>query len=108
MLSNARQQDLEVRHNTRFQVSYCVTGKHRHLGDLTLQIVNISATGIMVDGKAGIERGDTVLLHLPSEKDVEVLCIWTWHQLAGLQFDRPVNIQTLTAIVDAMREVSSD
>ena len=103
MLSNVRQEDAEVQRDTRFPVSYCATGEHRNLGKIVLQIEDISATGILVSAKAGIERGDTVLLRLPSAEDVGVLCLWTWHQLAGLQFDRPINPPTLKSIVDAMR-----
>ena len=105
MGSNVRHEDAEVRRVTRFEVSYFATGEHKNLGKIVLPVVNISATGIMVNGKAGLERGDIVLLRLPSAEDVRALCLWTWHQLAGLQFDRPLHPSTLTSIVDAMRAV---
>lgn len=81
----------DFRMDTRFRVNFRVTGQHRHLDTIFMHVVDISSTGLMVDERAGVERGDSITIRLPNVKVVEALCIWTWHQIAGLQFDEPLN-----------------
>ena len=103
MRLNVRQPKADFRRDDRFQINYYATGEHRRLGTVVLKIVDISSTGAMVDGKAGIERGDRIRLRLPAAVDVEALCLWTWHQHAGLQFDHIINFSKLASIIDAVR-----
>ena len=105
MWRNVRQAKADLRRDDRFQVNYYATGEHRRLGKLILKIVDLSSTGVMVVGKAGIERGDKILFRLPTATDVEALCLWTWHQQAGLQFDQPISSSELTSNIDVMRAV---
>lgn len=95
-------QDEEFRHDARFQIDNYAAAEHPLLGHLILRIVNLSSTGAMVDGKAGIERGDRLILRLPGTKGVEALCLWTRHQLAGLQFDQPIRLTDFATTVDVM------
>ena len=105
MWRNVRQAKADFRRDNRFQVNYYATGEHRRLGKLILKIVDLSSTGVMIDGKAGIDRGDRILLRLPAATDVETLCLWTWYQKAGLQFDQPISSSELTSNIDVMRAV---
>ena len=97
-----QQTETDFRCEIRCPVDCYVTGDHRHLGRLILKISNLSTTGAMVDGRAGIERGDIVLLRLTGTRDVEALCLWTWHQQAGLQFTQPISFSELLSIIGAM------
>jgi hypothetical protein len=105
MRGGAQKLESEFRRDDRFQTSYYATGEHSHLGQLMLKIVNLSSTGAMVDGKAGLERGDRIILRLPAGKHVDALCLWTWHQQAGLQFDQPLSFADLTSTIGAVRAV---
>jgi len=98
-------QDEEFRHDVRLQINNYTAAEHRLLGNLILRIVNLSSTGAMVEGKAGIERGDRVLLRLPGTRGVEALCLWTWYQQAGLQFDQPIRLADFATTIDVMRAV---
>lgn len=98
-------QKTEFRHDVRFQINYYATAEHRLLGKLILRVVNLSSTGAMVDGRAGIERGDRVFLSLPASGDFEALCLWTWHQYAGLQFDQQIGMTELATAIDVMRVI---
>lgn len=101
----AQKVESEFRRDDRFQTNYYATGEHSHLGQLVLKVVNLSSTGAMVDGKAGVERGDKIILRLPAGKDVDALCLWTWHQQAGLQFDKPISFADLASTVGIMKAI---
>ena len=105
MLRDARHSQTDFRRDDRFQVNFYATGEHGRLGRLILKIVDLSSTGVMIDGKAGIERGDKILLRLSDATNVETLCLWTWYQKAGLQFDQPISSSELTSNIDVMRAV---
>ena len=100
MLQHVRHSKTDFRRDDRFQVNYYATGEHGRLGQLILKIVDLSSTGVMIDGKAGIERGDKILLRLSDATNVEALCIWTWHQHAGLQFDQAISSSELMSAID--------
>ena len=102
MLQHVQHSKTDFRRDDRFQVNYYATGEHGRLGQLILKIVDLSSTGVMIDGKAGIERGDKILLRLSDATIVEALCIWTWHQHAGLQFDQAINSSELLSALDAI------
>ena len=101
MLQHARHSKTDFRRDDRFQVNFYAAGEHGRLGRLILKIVDLSSTGVMVDGKAGIERGDKIFLRLADATNVEALCIWTWHQHAGLQFDQAIGSSELMSTIDA-------
>lgn len=102
MLQHVLHSKTDFRRDDRFQVIYYATGEHGRLGRLILKIVDLSSTGVMIDGKAGIERGDKILLRLSDATNVEALCIWTWHQHAGLQFDQAITSSELMSALDAI------
>jgi hypothetical protein len=49
----------------------------------------------MIMSRGGIERGDRIVISLPTGGRVEALCIWTFYQRAGLQFERPIQPDAL-------------
>ncbi|MFN3619569.1 PilZ domain-containing protein [Sphingorhabdus sp.] len=102
MLGNVRQAKADFRRDDRFPVNYYAAGDHGRLGRLVVKIVDLSSTGVMIDGKAGIERGDKILLHLSDAIKVEALCIWTWHQHAGLQFDQAMSSSDLISTMQTI------
>ena len=102
MLRDARHSKTDFRRDDRFQVNYYAAGEHGRLGSLILKILDLSSAGVMIDGKAGIERGDKILLRLSDATNVEALCIWTWHQHAGLQFDQAISSPELMSTMDAI------
>ncbi|OYW46098.1 MAG: pilus assembly protein PilZ [Sphingomonadales bacterium 32-68-7] len=78
----------DLRRATRHPVDYAVIGEHRLRGDVNLHICNISMTGLMVDGSPGIDRGDRIIVRLPSIGRIEAYCMWTAGDRAGFQFER--------------------
>lgn len=97
------QANFNLRRDTRVPVAFFVTAEHRHLGNLLLKVVDLSLTGVMVEGRSGLETGDQMILRLPFTNGVKILCLWTVHQRAGLQFDQRLGIREFTSIVNAMR-----
>ena len=55
----------DLRRSTRHPVHLPVIGEHRRLGDVMLNIVNISTTGFMVRDTLDLGRGERVTIRLP-------------------------------------------
>ena len=78
----------DMRRSTRHPVDFPVIGEHRDRGDMKLHVTNISAHGFMVDGPPALERGDRLIIRLPTIGRIEAYCIWTTGDRAGFQFER--------------------
>lgn len=102
MPSTKRQLESDFRRDNRFDTSFCVTAEHRVLGKLTLKVVNLSLTGLLIDGRSGIGRGDKIMMVLPGAREVEALCLWTCHQEAGLHFDHAMNFVELMTVIKSI------
>ena len=61
MASGAQLSVTELRRSTRHPVHFRVMGEHRRLGDLQLEILNISAHGFMAASDGALGRGERVI-----------------------------------------------
>lgn len=80
----------DLRRSTRHPVHLPVIGEHRRLGDVMLNVVNISTTGFMVQGTLDLGRGERVTIRLPQIGRIEAFLVWSDESRAGFQFERIV------------------
>jgi len=101
--TGARLADRDLRQGTRFWVRHAARCEHRVLGDIVLQLSNVSRIGFMVEARAGVERGDRLMVHLPAAVHREAFCTWTSHQRAGFQFERTVREEEFVYLIEALK-----
>lgn len=93
----------DMRRAIRHPVDYPVIGEHRHLGDLHLHIVNISAHGFMVHGEHGMSRGERVTIRLPQIGRIEAHVIWQADDRSGFQFERIIRMDEFISLIDSLQ-----
>lgn len=103
MVSGAQLTVTDLRRSTRHPVDHKVIGEHRRLGDLHLQIVNLSAHGFMVAGNLGLDRGERVIIRLPVVGRIEAHMIWTTETRAGFQFERIIRLDDFMRLIDTLQ-----
>jgi hypothetical protein len=81
-----------MRRSTRHPVDFPVIGEHRDRGDMKLHVSNISAHGFMVETPPALDRGDRMIIRLPTIGRIEAYCIWTTGERAGFQFERIIRL----------------
>lgn len=102
MVGGAQLSVTELRRSARHPVSHRVMGEHRSLGDMSLQISNISAHGFMASGEIPLSRGERVVIRLPKVGRIEAHLIWVTEDRAGFQFERIIRLDDFTAMIDAI------
>lgn len=80
----------EQRSVSRFPVHLPVIAEHRRLGDLKLNIINVSPTGFMVEDSLDLGRGERVTVRLLHIGRIEAFLVWSEGSRAGFQFERIV------------------
>ena len=103
MTAGARLAVTDQRRATRHPADYKVIAEHRHLGDIDMHIVNVSAQGFMARGADNLERGERLVLRLPVIGRIEAHMIWTHEGRSGFQFERIIRIDDFTRLVDALQ-----
>lgn len=93
----------DKRRAARHSADYKVIAEHRQLGDLHLNIVNVSAQGFMAQGLSGMERGERVIMRLPVVGRIEAHLIWAHEDRAGFQFERIIRLDDFAKLVEAMQ-----
>ncbi|HIQ17797.1 MAG TPA: PilZ domain-containing protein [Novosphingobium capsulatum] len=78
----------DLRRATRHPVDLPVIGEHRRLGDIMLNIANVSTTGFLVVQVPDLGRGERVTVRLPQIGRIEAFLVWTDGSRAGFQFER--------------------
>lgn len=101
MSSGAQLSVTDMRRSARHPVDYPVIAEHRVRGDMKMHVCNISAHGFMVDNLPGpaLDRGDRLIIRLPSVGRIEAYCIWTTDQRAGFQFERIIRHDDFMAMI---------
>lgn len=97
---------IDSRRGLRHDVTYSVVAEHRRLGEMTLNIANISDQGFMCVGEVAIDRGERVLILLPVIGRIEAHLVWTHRGRSGFQLERvirPDDFQALLAILKGKR-----
>lgn len=93
----------DQRRASRHPVDYPVIGEHRDRGDMQLHVVNVSAQGFMIDNAPELQRGDRVVIRLPTIGRIEAYVIWMTDARAGFQFERVVRLDDFLAMLDDMQ-----
>jgi len=103
MTAGAQLTVTDMRRAARHPAEHKVIAEHRRLGDVHLNIVNVSAQGFMAQGVVGLERGDRVVMRLPVVGRIEAHLIWSHEGRAGFQFERIIRLDDFTKLVDAVQ-----
>lgn len=93
----------DLRRATRHRVNLPVIGEHRRLGDVMLNIVNISANGFMVQGTADLGRGERLTVRLPQIGRIEAFVVWHDEGRVGFQFERIIRQDDFVKMVKSLQ-----
>ncbi|SLK12646.1 PilZ domain-containing protein [Novosphingobium mathurense] len=99
MIKQARPGSYEMRYASRHSVDLVVTAEHRRLGEITLDIQNISAQGFMVQGDLDLQRGERLEVHFPLVGRMDALLVWSHDGRAGFQLERVIRGEDLRRLV---------
>jgi hypothetical protein len=94
----------DLRRATRHPVNHRVIGEHRQLGDVHLEVINLSAHGFMATEAPGLTRGERIIVRLPVVGRIEAHLIWTTEGKAGFQFERIIRLDDFMKIIEELQE----
>ena len=103
MTAGAQLTVTDLRRAVRHPVTHRVIGEHRVLGDVHIEIVNLSAHGFMSKGDHGLGRGDRVIIRLPVIGRIEAHMIWMHEGRSGFQFERIIRTDDFLPMLDEMQ-----
>ncbi len=103
MSAGAQLSITDLRRATRHPVEHRVIGEHRRLGDVQIEIINISAQGFMSGGETGLGRGERVIIRLPVVGRIEAHVIWATDDRTGFQFERIVRLDDFLMMISALQ-----
>jgi hypothetical protein len=89
----------DLRRATRHPVNHRVIGEHRQLGDVHLEVINLSAHGFMATEAPGLTRGERIMVGR-----IEAHLIWTTEGKAGFQFERIIRLDDFMKIIEELQE----
>lgn len=93
----------DQRSSARLPVAMPVIGEHRRLGDVMLNITNISTTGFMVRDKLELGRGERVTIRLQHLGRIEAFLVWNDGERAGFQFERIIRADDFYKMLKALQ-----
>lgn len=102
MAAGAQLTVTDLRRATRHPVDHKVIGEHRALGDVHMQIINISAHGFMASGPDQLGRGERVVIRLPVVGRIEAHQIWATGDRSGYQFERIIRLEDFIKMIDTL------
>jgi len=93
----------DQRSSTRHPVDLPMIGEHRRLGDIALNVINISTTGFMVRGEIALGRGERITVRLSQIGRIEAFVVWIEGERAGFQFERIIRLDDFMRMIKAMQ-----
>jgi hypothetical protein len=93
---------IEMRRGRRHDIMHSLTADHRRLGELTLEIVNISDQGFMCANEVDIQRGERIEIRLPVIGRIEAHLVWVHGDRSGFQFERIIRPDDFRALLAAL------
>ncbi len=93
----------DQRSSTRHPVDLPMIGEHRRLGDIALNVINISTTGFMVRGALNLGRGERITVRLNQIGRIEAFVVWIDGERAGFQFERILRLDDFMRMIKAMQ-----
>ena len=103
MSGGAQLSDTDHRSSTRHPVDLALIAEHRRLGDVMLQLINVSTTGFMVRGLLELGRGERVTIRLPQIGRIEAFLVWNDHDRSGFQFERIIRLDDFSKMIKALQ-----
>lgn len=103
MANGAQLSVTDMRRSARHPVHFRVAGEHRRLGELMIDIANISAHGFMAANALDLGRGERLTIRLPVAGRIEAHLIWNTGDRAGFQFERIIRFDDFSAMMSAMQ-----
>ncbi len=93
----------DQRRSTRHPVDLPLIAEHRRLGDVMLQVTNVSTTGFMIAGPIDLGRGERVTIRLPQIGRIEAFLVWVEGDRAGFQFERIIRMDDFSKMIKALQ-----
>ena len=103
MASGAQLSVTDMRQAARHPVEFRAIGEHRRLGDVHLNITNVSAQGFMVSGLLELGRGERLVVRFPKVGRIEAHLIWVSGERCGFQFERIIRFDDFMAMIEALQ-----
>ena len=103
MASGAQLSVTDHRRSTRHPVELSIIAEHRRLGDLMLDLINVSTNGFMVRGSTELGRGERVTIRLPQIGRIEAFLVWSDGERSGFQFERIVRMDDFAKMIRALQ-----
>lgn len=103
MSAGAQLSVTDKRRAMRHPVEHMVIAEHRQLGDVELEINNMSAQGFMGTLEADLGRGERLAIRLPVIGRIEAHLIWRREERAGFQFERVIRLDEFMQVVDTLQ-----
>lgn len=93
----------DQRSSTRHPVDLKLMAEHRRLGDVMLQLINVSTTGFMVRSLHDLGRGERVTIRLPQIGRIEAFLVWSDQDRCGFQFERIIRMDDFTKMIKSLQ-----
>lgn len=93
----------DLRRSTRHSINLPIIGEHRALGDVMLQLANVSTTGFMATGVGQLGRGERITVRLPVIGRIEAFLVWSDNDRAGFQFERIIRLDDFSKMIRALQ-----
>lgn len=93
----------DQRRAARHPVQLPVIAEHRRLGDVMLNITNISSTGFMIEGATELGRGERLTIRLNQIGRIEAFLVWNSGDRAGFQFERIIRQDDFTKLIRSLQ-----
>jgi hypothetical protein len=103
MASGAQLSVTDQRLSTRHPVDLSLIGEHRRLGDVMLNVINLSTMGFMVRGEVALPRGERITIRLQHIGWIEAFLIWSDGSRAGFQFERILRNEDFLLMIKALQ-----
>ena len=103
MSAGAQLSVTDHRRSTRHPVDLPMIGEHRRLGDIMLNLINVSTTGFMVRGELALNRGERLTIRLPHIGRIEAFLVWGDDERSGFQFERIVRIDDFSKMIKMLQ-----
>jgi hypothetical protein len=93
----------DQRRSTRHPVDLPLIAEHRRLGDVMMQLTNVSTTGFMISGQVDLGRGERVTIRLPQIGRIEAFLVWIDADRAGFQFERIIRMDDFAKMIKSLQ-----
>jgi hypothetical protein len=93
----------DQRNSTRHPVDLALIAEHRRLGDIMMNLINVSTTGFKTRGALEFGRGERVTIRLPQIGRIEAFLVWNESERAGFQFERIIRADDFAKMIKSLQ-----